>query len=50
MELRVARHTERLEAVVVFYRDGIGLPESGGFRGYDGVFLAIPATGASSRQ
>jgi catechol 2,3-dioxygenase-like lactoylglutathione lyase family enzyme len=49
MQLRVARHTERLEEVVAFYRDGIGLIEIGGFRGhegYDGVFLALPGTGA----
>ena len=49
MQLRVARHTRRLEEVVAFYRDGIGLPEIGRFRdheGYDGVFLAIPGTGA----
>jgi len=49
MQLRVARHTEHLEEVVAFYRDGIGLTEIGGFRdhdGYDGVFLALPGTGA----
>jgi catechol 2,3-dioxygenase-like lactoylglutathione lyase family enzyme len=49
MHLRVARHTERLDEVVAFYRDGIGLPELGGFRdhrGYDGTFLAVPGTGA----
>ncbi|MGZ6640210.1 MAG: GNAT family N-acetyltransferase [Solirubrobacteraceae bacterium] len=49
MQLRVARHTERLDELVAFYRDGIGLPEVGGFRdhdGYDGVFLAVPGTGA----
>ena len=49
MELRVARHTERLDEVVAFYRDGLGLPVIGGFRdhdGYDGVFLAVPGTGA----
>jgi catechol 2,3-dioxygenase-like lactoylglutathione lyase family enzyme len=49
MEVRVARHTERLDEVVAFYRDGIGLPEVGGFRdhdGYDGVFLALPGSGA----
>jgi catechol 2,3-dioxygenase-like lactoylglutathione lyase family enzyme len=49
MQLRVARHTERLEEVVAFYRDGIGLEEVGGFcdhNGYDGVFLAVPGTGA----
>src|SRR4051794_41767362 len=49
MHGRLARHTERLEAVVAFYRDGLGLPEIGGFRdhaGYDGVFLDLPGTGA----
>lgn len=49
MQVRVARHTERLEEAVAFYRDGLGLPEIGRFRehdGYDGVFLAIPGTGA----
>jgi catechol 2,3-dioxygenase-like lactoylglutathione lyase family enzyme len=49
MQLRIARHTERLDEVVAFYRDGLGLPEIGGFRGhdgYDGVFLAVPGTGA----
>lgn len=49
MQLRVARHTRRLDETVAFYRDGIGLPEIGGFRGhdgYDGVFLAVPGTGA----
>ena len=49
MQLRVARHTARLEEVVAFYRDGVGLPEIGRFRdhdGYDGVFLGIPGSGA----
>jgi catechol 2,3-dioxygenase-like lactoylglutathione lyase family enzyme len=49
MQVRVARHTRRLDEVVAFYRDGIGLPELGGFRGhagYDGVFLELPGTGA----
>ena len=49
MQLRVARHTQRIEEVVAFYRDGIGLPEIGRFRdheSYDGVFLAIPGTPA----
>jgi catechol 2,3-dioxygenase-like lactoylglutathione lyase family enzyme len=49
VQLRVARHTERLERVVAFYRDGVGLTEVGGFRdhgGYDGVFLAVPGTEA----
>lgn len=49
MELRIARHTERLHELVAFYRDGIGLTEIGGFQGhegYDGVFLAVPGTTA----
>ena len=48
-QLRVARHTERLDELVRFYRDGLGLEEVGGFRnhdGYDGVFLAVAGTGA----
>jgi ribosomal protein S18 acetylase RimI-like enzyme len=47
--LRVARHTERLDEIVAFYRDGLGLEEVGGFRdhdGYDGVFLELPGTAA----
>src|SRR4051794_26096363 len=49
MQLRVARHTERLGEVLAFYRDGIGLAEIGGFRdhdGYDGAFLSVPGSGA----
>ena len=49
MQLRVARHTGRLEEAVAFYRDGLGLPEIGrfsGHHGYDGVFLEIPGSGA----
>jgi catechol 2,3-dioxygenase-like lactoylglutathione lyase family enzyme len=47
MQLRIARHTDRLDEVVRFYRDGLGLPEIGCFRdhdGYDGVFLEVPGT------
>jgi catechol 2,3-dioxygenase-like lactoylglutathione lyase family enzyme len=47
VELRVARHTNRLEEVVAFYRDRIGLRELGRFTnhdGYDGVFLGSPGT------
>ena len=47
MRLRIARHTDRLEEVVAFYRDLVGFPEVGSFRdhdGYDGVFLEIPGT------
>jgi catechol 2,3-dioxygenase-like lactoylglutathione lyase family enzyme len=49
MELRVTRHTDRLEEVVVFYRDRVGLPELGRFTdhdGYSGVFLDLPGTGS----
>jgi catechol 2,3-dioxygenase-like lactoylglutathione lyase family enzyme len=49
MQLRVARHTERLEELVRFYRDGLGLVQVGGFRGhegYDGVFLEVPGADA----
>jgi catechol 2,3-dioxygenase-like lactoylglutathione lyase family enzyme len=49
MQLRIARHTDRLAKLVSFYRDGVGLSEVGGFSGhagYDGVFLALPGTEA----
>jgi catechol 2,3-dioxygenase-like lactoylglutathione lyase family enzyme len=49
MRVRVARHTDDLDAVVAFYRDRVGLPEIGRFAGhdgYDGVFLDLPGTGA----
>ncbi len=49
MQLRCARHTNRLEEIVRFYGDGLGLPEVGRFAGhdgYEGVFLAIPGTEA----
>jgi len=48
MELRVSRHTDRLDELAAFYR-GVGLEQVGGFRdhdGYDGVFLAVPGTRA----
>lgn len=44
-QIRVARPTDRLEEVVSFYRDGLGLPELLRFRnhaGYDGVLLGLP--------
>ena len=43
--VRVARPTDRLDEVVRFYRDGLGLAELGRFEGhagYDGVFLGLP--------
>jgi hypothetical protein len=36
MKLRVALHTDRLEEVVAFYRDGAGFPETGRFSGHAG--------------
>src|SRR5205809_7279570 len=47
MQFRVARHTEQLDDIVRFDRDGLGLLEVGRFHdhdGYDGVFLAVPGT------
>lgn len=49
MQVRFARHTERLPEIVRFYRDDLGLPVRGEFRdhaGYDGVFFDLPGTGA----
>jgi len=49
MHLRIARHTEQLDELVRFYRDGLGLELIGTFTGHDGYsgrFLAIPGTGA----
>lgn len=44
-QVRIARPTDRLEAVVAFYRDALGLPELTRFTnhdGYDGVMLGLP--------
>jgi catechol 2,3-dioxygenase-like lactoylglutathione lyase family enzyme len=44
-QLRFARPTSRLEAVVHFYRDCLGLDELSPFEdhaGYDGVILGLP--------
>jgi len=49
MQVRFARQTDRLDAIVNYYRDGLGLAELGSFRdhdGYDGVFLGLPGTDA----
>ena len=43
--LRVARPTDHLEDVVRFYRDGVGLIETGSFQdheGFDVVMLGLP--------
>ena len=45
--MRVARPTDRLEEVVAFYRDGIGLPVIDSFEGhagYSGIMLGLPGT------
>jgi GNAT superfamily N-acetyltransferase len=44
-QVRVARPTDRLDEVVRFYRDGLGLPELArfaGHAGYSGVILGLP--------
>ena len=44
-QVRVARPTDRLDEVVAFYRDGLGLPELErftGHAGYRGVVLGLP--------
>jgi hypothetical protein len=49
MQVRIARHTDRLEEVVRFYRDQLGIPEGGRFEahaGYDGVVIDLPGTNA----
>jgi len=46
-QVRVARPTDRLDEVVRFYHDGLGLREIGSFRGhagYDGVMLGLPGS------
>jgi catechol 2,3-dioxygenase-like lactoylglutathione lyase family enzyme len=47
-QLRFARPTDRLDEVVAFYRDGIGLRVIGSFEdhdGYSGVMLGLPDAG-----
>lgn len=44
-QVRIARPTDRLEEVVRFYHEGLGLPVIGSFsghEGYDGVMLGLP--------
>ncbi len=44
-QVRVARPTPKLEPILRFYRDGLGLPVVGGFEGhagYDGVMFGLP--------
>ncbi len=45
VQVRVARPTDKLEEVVRFYRDGLGLEVIGSFEGhsgYSGVMLGLP--------
>ena len=47
-QIRIARPTDRLDEVVAFYRDGLGLEEIGCFAdhdGYTGVMLGLPDRG-----
>ena len=47
-QVRIARPTDRLDEVVAFYRDGLGLTEIWSFEGhagYDGVMLGLPGVG-----
>ncbi|RWX74768.1 VOC family protein [Neorhizobium lilium] len=44
-QIRIARPTDRLDDVLEFYRDGLGLPELARFQAhadYDGVMLGLP--------
>jgi len=50
VRVRWARPTDRLDEVVTFYRDGLGLKELGHFEGhsgYDGVMLMSASLSAS---
>ena len=47
LRVRWARPTDRLDEVVAFYSDGLGLQELGRFQGhagYDGVLLGLPGS------
>ncbi len=47
-QVRIARPTDRLEEVVRFYRDDLGLPVIGSFdghAGYSGVMVGLPGHG-----
>ena len=45
MKFRVARHTNQLKEISLFYKSILGFTELGSFTnhdGYDGIFLGIP--------
>jgi catechol 2,3-dioxygenase-like lactoylglutathione lyase family enzyme len=45
VQIRVARPTDKLDEVVIFYRDGLGLPVIAEFEnhsGYSGIILGTP--------
>jgi catechol 2,3-dioxygenase-like lactoylglutathione lyase family enzyme len=45
VQFRIARPTDRLDEVIRFYRDGLGLEVIGSFEdhaGYSGVMLGLP--------
>jgi catechol 2,3-dioxygenase-like lactoylglutathione lyase family enzyme len=47
LQIRIARPTDTLDAVVMFYRDAVGLPvirHFEGHAGYAGVMLGVPNT------
>jgi Acetyltransferase (GNAT) family/Glyoxalase/Bleomycin resistance protein/Dioxygenase superfamily len=49
LQVRVARQTGRLDEIVTFYREGLGLAQIdhfAGHAGYDGVMLELPGTAA----
>lgn len=44
-QVRVARPTAKMEEIIRFYREGLGLPAIGSFHdheGYDGIMLGMP--------
>ncbi len=44
-QIRIARPTEQLEAIIRFYKDGLGFNEIGSFAdhdGYTGIMLGMP--------
>lgn len=48
VQVRIARATANLEAVLRFYHEGLGLPQIGSFTdhsGYSGVMLGLPGQG-----